>query len=422
MTSDTMCAGEDLPVNPFLSLRTAFGMLLGVDDFDVLMGNPRGKGMLHNARLHGCGVVCGYDVGLDADGKLRVGPGLAIDGIGRELCLDRAWCLDLDAWVDEQRMTDGWDTAVRESTDGSRWVCACLVARFTTCVTKPLPVLLDPCDPSRSGYESSRQLETTALSLRLAACEPCGRPGFDRLRRFIGPDVGGGAARYGGACDVDAPFDDRVAAVNALAAGDVVDLCPDPGGDESGGCCFPDEEADGELALAEVCLKVRRANGKYEICDVAFDRSVGRFLLPTWAIQQLLIDLAVRLDDMRLPDAGGPRVVADSVVRAGSRIEFRVTRPLFEPSLRDNVVVSSLTGSGWVDEPYLAQYSDGTLTVVIELQQPRNSLVWRAFLRGTGPSPIVSDTFIPLAGLDCDPPCMMEGRDAVLTSAASSAP
>jgi hypothetical protein len=220
---------------------------------------------------------------------------------------------------------------------------------------------------------------------------------------------------------MDAPFDERVAAVRALAARDVADLCPDQTGSESIGCGFPVDEADAELALAEVCLRVRRANGNYEICDVTFDRSVGRFLLPTWAIQQLLIDVAVRLDDMRSSDAGGPRVIADSVRRDGSRIQFQVTQALFEPSLQDNIVVGSLTGGGWVDEPYIAHYSDDTLTVVIELQAPRNSLVWRVLLRGTGPGPIVSDTFIPFAGLDCDPPCMMEGRDAALTSATSSA-
>ena len=47
----------DLPVNPFLALRARFGMLLGEDDFLTLMGNGRGKLMLHNAWLHGSGVV-----------------------------------------------------------------------------------------------------------------------------------------------------------------------------------------------------------------------------------------------------------------------------------------------------------------------------------------------------------------------------
>lgn len=68
------CGGDELPVNPFLALRVAFGMLLGEDDFRVLMGNPRGKLMLHNAWLHGPGVVRGLGVARDGD-ELRVLPG-----------------------------------------------------------------------------------------------------------------------------------------------------------------------------------------------------------------------------------------------------------------------------------------------------------------------------------------------------------
>ena len=90
----------DLPVNPFLALRARFGMLLGEDDFLTLMGNGRGKLMLHGAWLHGSGVVHGYRVGVDADTKartyiLRVSSGLAVDGLGRELYLGGDWCQDL---------------------------------------------------------------------------------------------------------------------------------------------------------------------------------------------------------------------------------------------------------------------------------------------------------------------------------------
>ena len=92
----------DLPVNPFLALRARFGMLLGEDDFLTLMGNGRGKLMLHSAWLHGSGVVHGYRVGVDADTKartytLRVTSGLAVDGLGRELYLGGDWCYDLAA-------------------------------------------------------------------------------------------------------------------------------------------------------------------------------------------------------------------------------------------------------------------------------------------------------------------------------------
>src|SRR2546423_14639885 len=79
------CRTGDLPVNPFVALRVAYGMLLGENDFQTLMGNPRGKQMLHSAWLHGSGVVWGYDVTVDGLRMIKVWPGLAIDGICREL-------------------------------------------------------------------------------------------------------------------------------------------------------------------------------------------------------------------------------------------------------------------------------------------------------------------------------------------------
>ena len=83
MTSDEPCSCgncTDLAVNPFEALRVSYGMLLGEDDFRVLMGNPRGKQMLHSAWLHGTGVVWGYDV---QHGRPGVGARLAGTGTGR---------------------------------------------------------------------------------------------------------------------------------------------------------------------------------------------------------------------------------------------------------------------------------------------------------------------------------------------------
>ena len=81
------CRSGDLPSNPFLAPRVTHGMLLGEDDFATVIGYPRGKHQLHQAWLHGSGVVWGYPVRNAGLYELKVGPGLAIDGIGRELLL-----------------------------------------------------------------------------------------------------------------------------------------------------------------------------------------------------------------------------------------------------------------------------------------------------------------------------------------------
>ena len=88
---------------PFQALRVSYGMLLGEDDFRVLMGNPRGKQMLHSAWLHGSGVVWGYRVATEVPDQgplqLRVSPGLAWTAwVARWRCRASA-CLNLRDWL-----------------------------------------------------------------------------------------------------------------------------------------------------------------------------------------------------------------------------------------------------------------------------------------------------------------------------------
>ncbi|MCJ0874246.1 hypothetical protein [Streptomyces sp. AP-93] len=135
------CAGDELPVNPFLALRVAFGMLLGEDDFRVLMGNPRGKLMLHQAWQHGPGVVWGLPVGRHGD-ELRVGAGLGVDGLGREVHLESSWCLSLaewaKAWIEAHPAEPDVEDAAASATGGD-------------------PALADRTYGEGDGHENSRE-------------------------------------------------------------------------------------------------------------------------------------------------------------------------------------------------------------------------------------------------------------------------
>ena len=97
------CGAEDLPMNPFLALRVAYGMLLGEEDLRVLMGQPRGKQQLHSSWLHGSGVVWGYPVRAKGLWEVTVGPGLAIDGWGRELIHETTCQVDLRGLISGDR-------------------------------------------------------------------------------------------------------------------------------------------------------------------------------------------------------------------------------------------------------------------------------------------------------------------------------
>ena len=110
------CGSASLPVNPFVSNRYHFGMLLGVADLDTDQGYHRGKTWLHNAWLHGSGTVWGLGVEVTpANNEVVVLPGLAVDGSGRELHVADRLCVDLGRWYAERRPED------LEVTDDGRW-------------------------------------------------------------------------------------------------------------------------------------------------------------------------------------------------------------------------------------------------------------------------------------------------------------
>ena len=127
------CTAEPLPVDPYRSLRVRFGMLLGEEDFTTIGAYHRGKGWLHNAWLHRQGVVWGLGVELDArQGEIRVLPGLALDGLGRELRLDVPMCVNVSAWLDAQNPP----VPVRKER-GATLVDLHVVIRFRGCLDRP---------------------------------------------------------------------------------------------------------------------------------------------------------------------------------------------------------------------------------------------------------------------------------------------
>jgi hypothetical protein len=438
-TSRPYCRDDELPVNPFRALRVSFGMLLGEEDFRDLMGNPRGKQMVHNSWLHGSGVVWGYQVRPDGARCLRVTPGLAIDGLGRELLLDTDHCVDLDRWLQERR-AEGEPVDRSEGAGHSgqpqrppgdcdeRVLDTCLVAVFDTCQARPVPALADPCDLSRKHNECSRVVETIRLELRDQACPgPAPIPGpYHRLRVLLGLDKVGGDQDAAGrlAAELrqavaDEPVDRRVRALlrafRELAALDVADLEP---AKEDGDLCpslFPITEDDAAVVLASVKVTTRGD----EVLTVEPSLRPRRSLIATGTIQELACGLAPALVGAGSePDAGGPRVVRQSVHWPdANRLTFKVTSPLLEGSLRDHpVVVTSLSERGWVREDIeRIGYDDPTRTVTLVLHDPPAYDHVRVIVRGTGPTPVTGADYVPLAGLEGGSPgTAADGHDAVL--------
>jgi hypothetical protein len=480
MTADCACSCgncTDLPVTPFEALRVSYGMLLGEDDFRVLMGNPRGKQQLHSAWLHGSGVVWGYRVATEMPDRgslqLRVSPGLGLDGLGREVALSASACLNLADWL--RRHDDPPD----QDGCGSRTVHACLVAEFDCCLSNPVPALADPCDVNRSHDYESRVTETARIELRPGCCGARRRP-YHRVRVLLGLDEVG---RYGH-CDWDCACEGRkpdcgcdhggrphdcgcehdekphdcgcghgehrdVAGEQGLAARDRVAACPpaerarvlacelrrlaawdgaelgpavEPGTDDP--TFFPVLEPAAPVLLACLELDLRDADGCTTITDVRIELACRSTLLPTGTVQELVCGLAPGLfsEQVTQRDAGGPRVFAEGV--AWSEDELTVTIPVSAPllpgSLRHAVTLTSLSPRGWVEEDLAGIGYDPELPAILVslVDRPTNELL-RLRIRGTGTMPVYgAEPPVPLAGVWGGPPGGVEnGHDALLTFA-----
>ena len=429
--TDCGCGASDtspavgLPNRPFEALRVAYGMLLGEDDFGVLLGNPRGKLMLHNAWLHGRGVIWGMAVNAAAD-ELRVLPGLAVDGWGRELRLPSSWCQSTMAWA--QRWLDDQEKfADCETVTVDAWV----VAEFDACLGSPVPALADPCDVTRKHDEYSRAFETTRITL--VDKRPAVPPSYHRLRVLFGldevgdPDPAGEEALAALAEVVAAPWDRRAATLltwfRQLAACDEMDLQPVT---EEGDDCLPyapvPEDAAG-VVLAKVAIVASVRGGCATVESVSVDPKVRTALLPTTTIAELTCGLAPGvMGQSSAADAGGPRLIRSSVRWTGdhSRVSFRVTKPLAPGSDEGAVLVSSLAddGRGWSeDDVERVQVSADGLNVRVYLDQEPKYETVRLIVRGTGRRAFFGvDPRVPFAGMEEGPPGTADdGHDAVLT-------
>ncbi|MFI6151704.1 hypothetical protein ACIBCA_03295 [Kitasatospora sp. NPDC051170] len=430
------CKQGDLPVTPFQSLRVAFGMLLGEDDFRVLMGNPRGKQMLHAAWLHGPGVLWGYGVRLDADGdRLHVSPGLAVDGWGRELALEAEGCPSLVAWA--TRWATDHPAPAGTQTDPcaaeGRSVTAWLVAEFGTCASRPVPALADPCDVTRRHDDYSRVVETVRLAIRLD--EPPRRRPYHRVRVLFGLDEVAGPQDAAGRQGAEAA--DRVrsappgrraqqllAEFSQLAAFDAIEDGPEQ---EEGDSCpqlFPVAEDHAPVVLAKLTFDVVTRPGGVGVENVGIRRQARTALLPTGAIQELLCGLApALLGETLREDAGGPRLDPGSLrwSRGNTCLSFCFDRPVDRASLAQALSVTSLSahGAGWAASTVAGvRLTDGDTRAVVDLDQaPAHPLV-RVLIRGTGPQPCYgTDPMVPFAGLKDGPAAGGDdGHDAVVTA------
>jgi hypothetical protein len=418
---------EDSALSPFYALNYHFGMLLGVDDFATEQAHHRGKLQLHNGWLHGEGVVWGFNVTLDAErSEVRVSPGLALDAAGHELHLEGDACLNAGEWFKVHR-TDP-DIVITEVDATHVQFDARVEIRHKTCLTRQVPALMEPCNGG-GGTAYSRVFETVDIRMVAGLAEERPPRPYHRLRVLMGLEVGAipeDQAVIDRRSDVLAlPSDQQIAAyvdaLRDLAALDGIDLKPPESPDGSTATLFPAESAPPVLIanIGGIVLERTSAEGEDEqwrLVSGDVDVTVRLSHIATSTIRELLCGPPLR--DIAATGTGtGPRVLAESVQVSDTQITFDVDADLAAPSVRPEAFSATIfdQATGWSTASVTgASVAGRTITVTLQDALPTPALL-RFIASGTGPTPLLGASLLPLAGRAGGPAVIADdGADFVL--------
>jgi hypothetical protein len=410
--------GELLPLSPYSALSYHFGMLLGVDDFETEQAYHRAKHRLHNAWLHREGVVWGFDVVANDDdkekGEIRVTSGLALDAGGHELHLEADACLNLAKWLEKHDKDPNLE--VETNGDEKKIKRAHVVIRFKACLTRQVPALMEPCNNAGTGTAYSRVFETVEI-LMIPGPPPVKDPPYHLLRLLFGLEAAeteeGGAVKANDQAVLDAlaaiaalPDADRppalMAAFHRFAALDEIALTPAKSEDDARVLLFPGRD-DEPVVLADITdLTLQKKNGNWILTSGNIDTSVRPSHVATTTIQDLLCGPAFGAAAAS-PGSGaaGPQVDRASLKFVdAATIEFLVDKNLQPETVKPaGFSVSTFdSANGWqvinVDK---AGFDPETKTVTVALGAKMTGRV-RLIVSGTGPTPLLGDDLVPLAG------------------------
>lgn len=444
-----------LPVDPWRSLMPRFGMLLGVQDFETIGAYQRGKSWLHNAWLHGEGIVWGMDVRPDPErNEVRVLTGLALDALGRELHLERDACLSLPAWVEEHQKDEGF--VVEQLDEGVIQIEAHVVALFHGCQMRPVPALSEPCEGAQNVTSNSRVFET--IELRMIPGPPPDRERlpYHRLRILFGltddvsDDDPARAASFQVALDrrnaiLTLPSAQQppayLEAFRDLAATDEIDLEPATNPDSNTQSLFPELDP-APVLLAHLQLVLTETEGGVVLTEASSsDVTVRRSHVATSTIQELLCGPlfslivengegegngegggngegeggegdsggdsgggSIEIEQPAEPvdeESQGPRVDAESIELTGETLTFRILGRTSKNSVApQSITVSSYDrNDGWTVEAVKdVEFEPGNGKTIVSLKDATAGNLVRLTVHGTGPTPVLGTNHVPLGG------------------------
>jgi hypothetical protein len=154
------------PLSAPVRNRYFYGKMLDVRHLEMEQDYELAMRRLGHRLGLGSGVLCGLDVALGEAGLL-IRPGVAIDGLGREIVVPAGYCVTDPA----QPTDDSGRPAGDPVRDGTVTVLLC----YAECPSDPTPVLVGDCD-SRNGFAPGSTTERFRVIVRANA--PQAAPGL----------------------------------------------------------------------------------------------------------------------------------------------------------------------------------------------------------------------------------------------------
>ncbi|GLS27837.1 hypothetical protein [Marinibactrum halimedae] len=166
----TLEQDDDL-AEPLRRVSYEAGMMLGLEATRDEQAYHRRRLNRHQYWLHGFGTVAGLHVRLEPESHendtdtvnvhIHVTPGIALDGLGREVLVHETYCIDLQEWLDAQTeatLAEGFALA-----DEQLWLKVTL--RHRDCPIARQPVLSRKLNLSTDPVQPSRTADSVYLEL-----------------------------------------------------------------------------------------------------------------------------------------------------------------------------------------------------------------------------------------------------------------
>lgn len=175
-----MSSAEDLPTleqddqlaEPLRRVAYEAGMMLGLEATRDEQAYHRRRLTRHQYWLHGFGTLAGMRVSMNPethenssdhleDLQLRVGPGVGIDGLGREVMVHESHCIRLAQWLAAQpegKLLEGFDSDAEEL-----WLK--VTVRHKDCPIARQPVLTRKLNAGTDAVQPSRTADSVQLEL-----------------------------------------------------------------------------------------------------------------------------------------------------------------------------------------------------------------------------------------------------------------